>query len=346
MNRTRLKAYIQSITGIILAFHSSYATGSNHPARKVPLTIVANIPLPGSPTRFDYQNLNSKSGIDFISHMGSGQIIAFNTKKDIVEHLLNGYPDCTGVLDVPSLNRLYSSTPGTHSISVVNDRSLRRITRIGGPVFPDGIAWDPFDNRIFVSDEAGRAVWVVDCATNHVIRRISLKGEAGNTLFDPVTMTILVAVQTINCLARIDPRNLKVMSYTPLPGSEAPHGMYLNSPKRLVFIACQDNSRLLVVNLMDDKIKQALPVGNNPDVLAFDPVPGLLYVASEGGVVTVFKLVHGHLVLAGSVYARHAHSVAVNIVNHRVYIPLQNDHGHPVMRVYMPIPSLLSPVTN
>src|SRR2546430_12198160 len=43
------------------------------PTADAPLRLVADVPLPGSASRFDYQSLESASGRLFISHMGAGQ---------------------------------------------------------------------------------------------------------------------------------------------------------------------------------------------------------------------------------------------------------------------------------
>lgn len=78
-------------------------------------------------------------------------------------------------------------------------------------------------------------------------------------------------------------------------------------------------------------------MGQDPDVLAFDASLQRLYVASESGTVSVFttssaaprKVGQGHLADA-------AHTVAVDQTTHRVYFPLQNVSGRPVLRVMEP----------
>src|SRR6266576_3604644 len=45
-----------------------------------PLHLVADVPLPGSASRFDYQSLESGPGRLFISHMGAGQLVVFDVR--------------------------------------------------------------------------------------------------------------------------------------------------------------------------------------------------------------------------------------------------------------------------
>src|SRR5207249_6495339 len=47
---------------------------------EAPLRVVADVPLPGSASRFDYQSLAPASGRLFISHMGAGQLVVFDLR--------------------------------------------------------------------------------------------------------------------------------------------------------------------------------------------------------------------------------------------------------------------------
>src|SRR5881296_1497217 len=182
-------------------------SGTIPPASRAdpPLRVVADVPLPGSATRFDYQSLESASGRLFISHMGAGQLVVFDVHAGRVIGNLDGFPTVTGVLAVPTEHRAYASATGDHAVVVVDDSTLQIVARVPGPRFPDGIAYAPEERRVFVSDESGRRDFVIDAATDSVVARIGLEGEAGNTQYDPGSHCVIVAVQTANQLAGIDP---------------------------------------------------------------------------------------------------------------------------------------------
>jgi hypothetical protein len=44
------------------------------------LRLVADVPLPGSPSRFDYQSFDPTTGRLYIAHMGAGELLAFDTR--------------------------------------------------------------------------------------------------------------------------------------------------------------------------------------------------------------------------------------------------------------------------
>src|SRR3989442_952497 len=190
-----------------------------------PLRLVADEPLPGNASRFDYQSLESASGRLFISHMGAGQLVVFDVRAGRVIGNLDGFPTVTGR------------------------------------------------------------------ATATIVRRVTLD---------------------------------KAVRY--------PHGVYIDAPHRLAFIAGQESGTLGVLDLRTLQLRQVLPIGSDPDVLAFDSALGRLYVAAESGVVAVFEERDRLLGQLGWYRAPKAHSVAVDPTTHRVYLPLADVGGHPVLR--------------
>ncbi len=78
-------------------------------------------------------------------------------------------------------------------------------------------------------------------------------------------------------------------------------------------------------------------VGADPDVLAFDKGFSRLYVSAESGIITIFDE-RGHSLekVGEGFFAANAHSVAVDSSTHRVYFPLQNVGGKPVLRIAVP----------
>src|SRR3989441_161346 len=219
-------------------------------------------------------------------------------------------------------------------VVVVNDSTFQIVARVPGPRFPDGIAYAPEERRVFVSDESGRRDFVIDAATNTVVAQIELGGEAGNTQYDAGSHCVFVAVQTANLLAVIDPATATIVRRITFDNAvRYPHGFYIDAPHRVAFISGQESGTLGVLDLRTLQLRQVLPIGSDPDVLAFDPVLGRLYVAAESGVVAVVRGADRALVPPRWYPAPKAHSVAVDPTTHRVYLPLADVS---VLRVLVP----------
>ena len=195
----------------------------------------------------------------------------------------------------------------------------------------------PDTRKLYVSDETGGTETVIDTQSNRRIDTIPLGGEAGNTQFDAASRHIFVNVQTRRQLVEIDPMNDAIVARIDLPGAKGNHGLHIVPHLHLAFIACEDNDRLLILNLLTRQIVQSFDVGGEPDVLAFDPGLGMLYVAGEAGIVSMFAVGPSGVSKAGEgSIGPDAHVVGVDPSTHRVYFPLKNLGGRPVLRVMAP----------
>jgi len=222
------------------------------------LRLVRDVSLPGGSSRFDYQSLDVKRDRLFISHLAAGAIVVFDVKREHVAGTISGLPGVHGVLVVPNLHRVYAAATDARELVTIDERSGHILRRIPAGSYPDGIAYDPTDNQIFVSDEAGGEEIVADARSGRRLGAIGLGGEAGNVQYDPVSRRVLVDVQTQNQLASIDPARKRLVARYPLPGCRHDHGLHLDPARRLAFIACDGNARLLVFDLATDRVTARL----------------------------------------------------------------------------------------
>jgi DNA-binding beta-propeller fold protein YncE len=304
--------------------------------KSVPLKKVADIPMPGPAVRFDYQSLDATQGRLYISHMNANKLVVFDTNKREVVANLDGFSSVHGVWAVPELGRVYASVTGEHKVAAVDAKTLQTLAKVGPVKYPDGIAYAPGPQRVFVSDEHGDVDAVIDTKTNSLVASIPLEGGAGNTVYDSGSGHILVAVHEKNELVAIDPPSLKIIGRYPMTGIESPHGIAMDVSGRLAFVAGEENHMLAVVDLNTMKVLVTYPVGEDPDVLAFDPGLKRLYVSAESGNVFVFREDGKTLVDEGLISIPHAHTVCVDPNTHLVYFPLENIDGHPLLRIMEP----------
>jgi len=305
--------------------------------RGLPLRQVADVPLPNGVSRFDYLSIDPLRRQLYIAHLGASSIVMVNLVTRRVQADLRGVAEVHGVLAVPSLGKLFASATGTGQAVMISEATGRILARAPAGAYPDGIAYDPARHEVFISDETGGVETVLDVRDGQRVTAISLGGEAGNVQYDPGTGKVLADVQTSNVVAVIDPVSDRVLRAVPLPGCDHDHGLYVDAARRLAFVACDENARLLVLDLSSYAVRQNLKVGADPDVLAFDPALRRLYVAAESGVVTVLGERDRSLVTLGRAFlAAEAHTVAVDPLTHLVYFALQDVQGTPVLRIMAP----------
>ncbi len=305
-------------------------------ASVLPLKTVARVPLSGPSVRFDYTSIDPVTNRLWISHMDASQLLALDLRtRKIVETI--PAPGVHGVIAVPQLGRVFASATNAREVLTIDARSGAVLAKAPAGEYPDGLAYDPVERHVFVSDEGGGVETVLD-AGGHRIATISLGGEAGNVQYDAGSGRILVDVQTRNEIAIIDPRSNRIVRQIPLFGCANDHGLLVDNARRLAFVACDANARLLTLDLRTMQVTQNASVGQSPDVLAFDKSLRRLYVSAESGTVAVFAE-RGHSIrkLGQAFLAPHAHTVAVDPRTHLVYFPLQSgSQGRPELLIMAP----------
>ena len=346
-------ALIASVLVFALADASAAAPGFDSHL----FSLVADVKLGPAANRIDYQSLDPVAKRLYVSLMGAGKLLVFDIASNRPLQQLDNFPKVTGVLAVPELHRVYASVPGAGlgpslsvglgmlglssghgAVAIVESDGLREIARLPGGVFPDGIAFDPKDNKIFVSDEMGSAVSVIDPAANRLVARIAAGGEVGNVQYDRTTAKLYAPIQTKDELAVFDAAGNRRTGGYPLAGCKHPHGLAIAPGAAIGYVACDENDVLVTVDLKTGNELGRLPLGHDPDVLAMDAGLKRLYVASESGNLAAFDVAipAAPVSLGIGFIAKGAHSVAVDPATHYLYLPLADAGGASVMRILAP----------
>ncbi|WP_265561181.1 YncE family protein [Streptomyces hygroscopicus] len=330
-----LIALAAAVTGVLLT------RGGNQPSKvALPLRPVKEIALPGDSSRFDYASLDASRGLLFIAHLGASQVIEVDVRAGRVVRTIDGLPGVHGVLVVPDRHEVYATATDANQVVAMDEATGTVLHHTPTGDYPDGLAYDPAHGTLWTTNESGGSETVVDAATAAVRGTVPLGGEAGNVAYDPTSRQMLADVQTRDQLAVIDPATLHIRRRVALPGCDHDHGLTLAPADRLAFVACDGNARLLTVDLTTWHVTGTDRVGEEPDVLAYDPAARHLYVASETGWVTTADNNSGHLNVTGRAHlADGAHVVAVDSTTHLSYYPVPHGSGgHPALLVYRPGP--------
>jgi DNA-binding beta-propeller fold protein YncE len=323
-------------TAALLAFAAGARADAGSTGSALPLKTVARAPLSGAAIRFDYTSLDPTTNKLWISHMNASQLLAFDVRTRKIVKTIPA-PGVHGVISVPSLGRVFASATDAHEVFTINAKTGAVLARAPAGAYPDGLAYDPVERHVFISDETGGVETVIN-ARGRRIAAISLGGEAGNVQYDAGSGRILADVQTRGDIAIIDPRSDRIVRRLALDGCASPHGLLVDSSRRLAFIACDANARLLTLDLRSMRVTGNASVGDTPDVLAFDSSLHRLYVSAESGVVAVFaEHAHSLTKLGQAMLAPHAHTVAVDPRTHLVYFPLESGStGRPQLLIMKP----------
>jgi DNA-binding beta-propeller fold protein YncE len=292
--------------------------------------------LPGHPTRFDYQWIDAANRRLFIAHLGDSSLLVFDLDAQRVIHEVTRLPSVHGVIAAPALHLVFATATAEKTLALIDDQTFQVKSRVPAGEYPNGLAFDSASEKVFVSNNKGRGVAVIDVKTAKALPGIDIGGGAGNTQWDAESGHILAAVHGSPYLADIDPAKGQVAGRIALHDVSTCHGLLVASTLRLAFAACHGAApALAIVDLSTRRQMKLLPLPPDIDVLAFDPGLQRLYVAGETGMVAVFAVAADRTIteMGRGFLAPNAHSVAVDPTTHRVYFPLESVAGHPVLRV-------------
>ena len=318
--------------------HSSSSPAAVASSPSFPLTLVADAPLPGASTRFDYQEIDPTAGHLVVAHMDDASVLVLNLADASVAKLLPNIPTPRGVTSGDG--RIFAtSSPST--LVIFDATALSEIARVATGNGPDGVGYDPVDHVVGVSDQSDGAVSLISGSGQGARKQIVLGRETGNVVYDAGRGSFWAAevnASPPDQLVQIDPVSQAATRRIDLPGCDGAHGVRIHPDGKSAFVACENNDVVVRVDLAGAQPIVSAPSGTGPDVMSIDPSMGWLYVAAESGDLVVFDISQPGLVAIDREHPGDgAHSVAVDPATHRAFFPLvKGPSGTPVMRIMSP----------
>jgi DNA-binding beta-propeller fold protein YncE len=309
-------------------------------AAGLPLVTVADVPLPGGATRFDYQDIDPTSGHLVVAHMNDGSVLINDIRDGSVLKELKGIPTARGVVIAPDVGIIFV-TSSPNQLVLIDNHSLAEIKRVTTGRAPDGVGWDPTHKMVGVSDQGDGALSIIADSGSGARTQVKLGEETGNVVYDAPRGWFWITVVTgspPDKLIAVDPTTAKTAASIDLPGCSGAHGLRIHPDGQSALIACESNDALARVDLGGAHAVSTGNTGSGPDVLSIDPGLGWLYVAAESGDLTVFDIRQPGVVLLGhDKPGANSHSVAADPGTHRVFFPLMaGPNGTPVLRIMKP----------
>ena len=306
----------------------------------LPLVLVADAPLPGGATRFDYQAIDRGSGHVIIAHMNDGTVVVASLADGSVVKVIPNVPTARGIVVADDVG-MFFVTSSPNQLVEIDNGTLNEVRRVTTGNAPDGVGWDPKDKIVATSDQADGAISLIAGSGAGPRTQVPLGTETGNVVYDAprgIFWITVVGPTSPDRLVGIDPVVANVTTTIPLPGCDGAHGLRIHPNGQSALIACENNDKLARVDLGASHAVSIGATGLGPDVLSIDPGLGWLYVAAESGDLTVFDVNQPGVVLVGHDQpGANSHSVAADPATHRVFFPLmQGPSGTPALRIMKP----------
>jgi DNA-binding beta-propeller fold protein YncE len=292
----------------------------------------------------DYMTLNGRDL--FVTGTSIGSLFKVKidpdeqgTGKAVME--LTGAPGVHGLAVVPSKSIAFFTKGGDNTVGVLDPATFRLVGSIPVADDPDAILYAERANLVYVANGDANVATLIDPDKRATVGVIQLGGKPEFPAIDPQDGLLYQNLKDTDSVVALDLITRSVVGRWPLKPCEGPSGMAIDSAHRRLFSVCSGNAMLVVFDLARHRLIAAIPIGNRPDSVAFDPLLRRIYTAGVGGKLTVIQQNNpdSYQVLENISTHYGAHTLALDPETHKVYVAYASLLTYPRIAVFSPVPS-------
>ncbi|MEO5958106.1 MAG: hypothetical protein ABIZ49_06135 [Opitutaceae bacterium] len=188
-------------------------------------------------------------------------------------------------VDPKSHHGFSSSSP----VVMWDTQTLATIKTIEVQGRPDGILFEPANERVFVFSHTAPNATVLDAKDGSIVGTIDLGGMPEQAQSDGQGH-LYVDIEDKDNVAVVDVKTLKVTAHYPLQGKGGtPAGLALDIKNRLLFAFCRNPATCVVMKADDGTIVATLPIGAGTDGGGFNPHTMEAFSSQGDGTLTIIK---------------------------------------------------------
>jgi DNA-binding beta-propeller fold protein YncE len=136
---------------------------------------------------------------------------------------------------------------------------------------PDGILFDPFNQRVWIFSHRAPNATIIDTKDGSVVGTLDLGGAPEQAVTDG-NGHIWVDLEDKDQIAAVDTKTLKVTATYGLDGKGGgPGGLALDAKNHILFATCHNPPTMVILNAETGKVLDALPIGPGTDGATFNP---------------------------------------------------------------------------
>jgi DNA-binding beta-propeller fold protein YncE len=168
-------------------------------------------------------------------------------------------------------------------------KTLATIKTIDVEGRPDGIMFDPFNERVWIFSHSAPNATVINAKDGSIAGTVDLGGAPEQAVSDGKGH-VWVDIEDKDSIAAVDAKTLKVTGHYDVAGKcGGPGGLALDEKHHILFAACHEPANMAIVNAEDGKIITTLPIGKGVDGAGFNPKTMEAFSSQGDGTLTVIK---------------------------------------------------------
>jgi len=184
-------------------------------------------------------------------------------------------------------------------VSMFDTKTMMLIKTIdAGAAQPDGIYFDPFNERVYVFSHPTKDATVIDAKDGTVLGTIDLGGIPEQGVGDGKGTLYVVMQDAQGSVAVVDAKTMKVTAHYPFGDKGRCNGLALDNKNHVLFAACATSGNppaqppqpmMVILSAEDGKIFTSLPLAGASDGAVFNPSTMEVFSTHGNGTLTVVK---------------------------------------------------------
>src|SRR5271157_5034109 len=168
-------------------------------------------------------------------------------------------------------------------------KTLETIKTIDVQGGPDGILFDPFNERVWIFSHGQPNATIIDTKDGSIVGTLDLGGAPEQAVTDSKGH-MYVDLEDKDQIAAVDTKDLKVTAHWDLQGKGGgPGGLAFDIKNHVLFASCHQPATMVILNSDTGKILDALPIGQGTDGATFNPNTLEAFSSNGDGTLTVIK---------------------------------------------------------
>ena len=163
--------------------------------------------------------------------------------------------------------RGYTANVNPGSVSVLDLKSRKLITKIPVAFMVQRIALSPDDRWAFTADQTKLRLVVIDTETNAVSTSIPLPGLGFGTAATPDGRWLIVALPAVQMVGLVDLSSMTMVRTLNVP--KAPQEVLVRPDGEVAYVSCDASGQVAVINVRGWRLERLMSVGPLDDGLAW-----------------------------------------------------------------------------
>lgn len=174
-------------------------------------------------------------------------------------------------------------------VTMFDTKTLAVVKKIDVEGGPDGILFDPFNERTYIWSHSAPNATVINAKDGSVAGTIDLGGAPEQAVTDGKGH-IYVDLEDKDMVGVIDTKTMKVTGRYELGGKGGGcAGLAMDVKNEILFVACRKPQAMVILSAKDGKILDSLPIGAGTDGAVFNPKTMEAFSSQGDGTLTIVK---------------------------------------------------------